>query len=127
MSTLQVLVIDDDVMTHDLIEIALKAIGIESHFATHADVGIQLAIDKQPNLILMDLLLPKSVKGWDVIAHIKGESALSHIPVVAFTAGTGHYIKQALEAGAEGFITKPFTIREFQKSIQHYLKIPYSR
>ncbi len=116
-----VLVIDDDVSLYDLIENTLSMIQVRCEFFNHAEAGIAFAKQHQPHLILMDLLLPKGIKGWEAIGLLKADAQTKHIPVIAFTAGTGHYIKQAMESGASEFIVKPFSINQFQKTVMQYI------
>jgi len=70
------------------------------------------------------LLMPDGMKGWEGIAALKAKPETQHITILAFTASTGHYIKQAIQAGASGFISKPFSIAQFQRTIKEYLATP---
>lgn len=116
-----VLVIDDDKTLYDLIKNALSMVQIDCEFVTTAEAGFEFIQTHQPHLILMDLMLPRGLKGWEAIASLKSNPQTSHIPIIAFTAGTGLYIKQAMDAGAADFIIKPFSISQFQKVIMQYI------
>lgn len=119
-----ILVIDDDHSVHEIVEASLLVAGINCIFAYSAEEGIEKALKHQPQLILMDLLMPDGMKGWEGIAALKSNPETQHITTLAFTASTGHYIKQALQAGAAGFISKPFSIAQFQRTIKEYLATP---
>ncbi len=121
MSVTTILVIDDDQNLYSIIESALSTINIQCIFARTKDVGLSLAIQHLPDLILMDLLLPDSVKGWDVILELKANSNTKHIPIIAFSATNNQQVQLALKAGASDFISKPFSIVQFQRTIQQYL------
>lgn len=121
MSVRTVLVIDDDQNLYSIIESALATVNIQCTFARDSDIGLTLAAQNVPDLILMDLMLPKGVKGWDVIAELKGNPTTKHIPIIAFSATNNQSVQLAIQAGASDFISKPFRIAQFQHTIQQYL------
>jgi len=121
MSVPGVLIIDDDESIYEIVDLALSSIDISCMFAISAETGIELAQQYQPRLILMDLLLPDGMNGWEAIKILKSKPETQHIPIIAFTASTGHYIRQAMQAGAEEFIVKPFSIGQFQRTISKYV------
>lgn len=116
-----VLIIDDDESIYEIIDLSLSSIDISCMFALSAEIGIELAQQYQPRLILMDLLLPHGMNGWEAIKILKSKPETRPIPIVAFTASTGHYIRQAMQAGAAEFIVKPFSIGQFQRTVSQYL------
>ena len=116
-----VLIIDDDHSVHEIVEASLSIIGINCIFAFSDEDGLEIVRQNQLGLILMDLLLPGGMKGWEAIAILRAEPTTHHIPILAFTAGTGHFLKQAMQAGASGFITKPFSIKQFQNTVKQHL------
>ena len=121
MTSLSILLIDDDHSVHEIVGASLFATGIDCTFAFSAEEGIKKALEQQPQLILMDLLMPDGMKGWEGIAVLKSNPATVHIPVLAFTAATGHYVKRAMQAGAIGCIAKPFSITQLQRTIKQHL------
>lgn len=116
-----ILIIDDDRTIHEIVNATLSTAGIDCMFAVSAEEGLAIARQYQPQLILMDLLLPGGMKGWEAIAILRSESATANIPVLAFTAGSGQYIQYAMQAGADGYITKPFSLGQFQKTVKQHL------
>lgn len=120
MSLDTILIIDDDQSVHEIVKASLSTIGINCVSAFSAEEGLEIARQHQPQLILMDLFLP-GMKGWDAIAILRSDPTINHIPVLAFTAGAGQYIKQAMQAGADGYITKPFSIGQLQNTVKQYL------
>jgi len=79
--------------------------------------AVEISKGQKPDLILMDLLMPK-MDGYTACAQIKADEETKGIPVVILTA-VGHELnkKYATEMGAAGYITKPFSIKELIKLI----------
>jgi two-component system alkaline phosphatase synthesis response regulator PhoP len=80
--------------------------------ATNGKEAVAIAKGERPALILMDLMMP-SMDGYTACSEIKGDQLTKVIPVVMLTA-VGHELnkKFAVEMGADGYITKPFTTQE---------------
>lgn len=80
--------------------------------ATNGEEAVEIAKGQKPDLILMDLIMPK-MDGYAACSQIKADQATKGIPVVILTA-VGHELnkKYAAEMGADGYITKPFNIKE---------------
>lgn len=116
-----ILIIDDDKSVFKLIEMALTKMDVQCVFAENAVHGLRLIDDVQPDLIIMDLLLPEGVKGWDAIQMLKSQEATHQIPILVLTAGNSQHIARAMTAGAQDCITKPFVVREFQALVASYL------
>ncbi|TEU17521.1 MAG: response regulator [Dehalococcoidia bacterium] len=80
--------------------------------ATNGEEAVEIAKGQKPDLILMDLIMPK-MDGYAACSQIKADEATKGIPVVILTAvGNELNKKFATEMGAEGYITKPFNIQE---------------
>jgi two-component system alkaline phosphatase synthesis response regulator PhoP len=79
--------------------------------ATNGEEAVEIAKEQKPDLILMDLIMPK-MDGYAACSQIKADQATKGIPVVILTA-VGHEFnkKFATEMGAEAYITKPFNIQ----------------
>ena len=85
--------------------------------ATNGEEAVDIARGQKPALILMDLMMPK-MDGYTACSEIKADQTTKMIPVVMLTA-VGHELnkKYAMEMGAEGYITKPFTTQELMNVI----------
>ena len=85
--------------------------------ATNGEEAVDIARGQGPDLILMDLMMPK-MDGYTACHAIKTDQATKVIPVIMLTA-IGHELnkKFAIEMGAEGYITKPFTTQELMDVI----------
>lgn len=126
MDSFKILAIDDspDNLT------VLKAVtadafpGVTVLTAQNGRKGIALAQSEDPDVILLDIIMP-GMDGFEVCRKLKEEERLRLIPVVFLTAlKTAPELRiQALEAGAEGFLSKPFDIQELTAQIQAMVKI----
>jgi CheY-like chemotaxis protein len=89
--------------------------------AVDGEEGVQAAMAELPDLILMDLSLPK-MDGWTATGHIKKNPKLASVPVIALTA---HAMvgdrEKALAAGCDDYISKPIDLRELANKLQEYL------
>jgi len=92
--------------------------------ATNGKTGIELAVEKNPDVILLDILMP-GIDGFEVCRQLKKDPRLLHIPVVFLTALKDDKKSRirALEAGGEGFIAKPFEEAELIAQIRAMVKI----
>ncbi len=121
MSHARILIVEDNPDNRTLISDILLALNYEVVEATDGEQGVARAVQERPDLILMDLSLPQ-MDGWTATRHIKGNPALTHIPIIALTA---HAMvgdrERALEAGCDDYISKPIDLRELQHKIARYL------
>ena len=80
--------------------------------ATNGEEAVDIAKGQRPTLILMDLMMPK-MDGYTACSMIKADQATKVIPVIMLTAVSHELNKKfAMETGADGYITKPFTTQE---------------
>jgi two-component system, cell cycle response regulator DivK len=112
-----ILIIEDYRDNRDVAELILHDAGYTVTCGSDGRRGIQLAIDLQPDLILMDLALPL-LNGWEATRRLKANAATRHIPVVAFTAHvTQDDLARAHAAGCVAIVAKPFEINAFLAQI----------
>jgi DNA-binding response OmpR family regulator len=105
------LIIEDDDRIYDLISMHLLDLGFETDHAKEGPLGIQKALVKEYNLIVLDLMLPK-LDGFEVCKRIRDKN--KQVPILMLTARSEELDKVlGLELGADDYITKPFGIREF--------------
>lgn len=121
MSKSRILVIEDNRDNMTLIADVLASLDYEVLQATDGEQGVETARQEIPDLILMDLSLPR-MDGWTATRTIKAESNLQHIPIIALTA---HAMvgdrERALEAGCDDYISKPINLRELASKLSDYL------
>ena len=120
--TARILVIEDNPVNMELATDLLEIAGFTVLQADNAEKGIELAKSEMPGLILMDIGLPV-MDGLAATALLKSDAATRHIPVVALTAQAmkGDQEK-AMDAGCDGYITKPIDTREFPRRVAQYIR-----
>lgn len=114
-----ILVIDDDRKTVDLIRLYLEKDGYRVLMAYDGHRAIEIARNKRPGLIILDLMLPE-VDGLDVCCQLRSES---NVPVIMLTAKSTEDDKLAgLDLGADDYVTKPFSPRELVARVRAVLR-----
>ena len=103
-----ILVIDDMSVMVKILKKRLEHWGYRALAADNGEDGLALAHTEQPDLILLDILMPK-MKGREVCARLKGSPKTRDIPVI-FLSGLGlaDHVRIGMELGAEDYIIKPF-------------------
>ena len=105
---LTVLVADDDVVLRSLLVLNLEAEGMNVHEAENGAQALQFALTYQPDLIVLDVMMPVH-DGLKVLRALKDEPSTASIPVVLLTARAGREeIDEGWAAGADYYVTKPF-------------------
>ncbi len=118
----KILVVDDNNDSRELVVKVLKNQGYEMIEAIDGEDALEKAVSEKPDLILMDISIPK-INGYEVTKRLKSLEEVKKIPVVALTA---HAMRgdraKALEAGCEGYISKPINIRELPAQVKSYMR-----
>lgn len=118
----KILVVDDNNDSRELVVKVLKNKGYEMLEAIDGEEALEKAIAEKPDLILMDISIPK-INGYEVTKRLKSIEEFKDTPVIALTA---HAMKgdraKALEAGCEGYISKPINVRELPEQVKSYLR-----
>lgn len=105
-----ILIVEDEINIVDILSFNLEREGYNTIEAYDGQTGLQLAQEQNPDLILLDLMLPK-MDGFEVCRRLRQEG--SAIPILMLTAREEEADKVlGLELGADDYITKPFAIRE---------------
>jgi two-component system cell cycle response regulator DivK len=120
-SVKRILIVEDNDLSLMLLNDLLKVQGYEIFKTSEGLEAINLARDKQPDLILMDIKLP-DICGLDVTRRLKQDDLTKSIPIIAVTAFAtpGDEIK-SLESGCDGYITKPVAIQSLLRTIGSFL------
>lgn len=122
MSYGKILIVEDEEHIRELIRFNLQNNGYEALAAADGLQGLEAARVNLPDLILLDLMLPK-MDGLDVCRAIKADPATAGIPIIMLTARSGETDKVlGLELGADDYLTKPFSIRELMARIKAVLR-----
>ena len=106
----RILIVEDEKNIVDILSFNLSKEGYETLEAYDGEAGLKLALEQNPDLILLDLMLPK-MDGFDVCRNLRKENRST--PVIMLTAREEETDKVlGLELGADDYITKPFSMRE---------------
>ena len=117
----QILLVDDNVLNRRLAQFLLKSRGYIVYEATTGQEALDLARAHLPDLIFMDLQLP-DLDGLTVTKVLKENELTRQIPVIALTAFAMQGDREkALQAGCDGYITKPIDTRSFPAAVSQYL------
>ena len=122
MSGKTVLIVDDEAPIREMIAVALEMADYDYLEAADAREAHALIIDKQPDMILLDWMLP-GTSGVELARRLKKEEATADIPIIMLTAKVEEDNKiQGLEVGADDYITKPFSPRELVARLKAVLR-----
>lgn len=115
-----ILIVDDEEDTLEMLSTILEHENYETWKATNGKEALELA-KRGPNLILLDIRMP-GLSGLEVCRRLKQDEKFKHIPIIIFSAKVlNHDIKLGLEAGAEEYITKPFSTKELVDLIKKHI------
>ncbi|MEK6476130.1 response regulator [Catalinimonas sp. 4WD22] len=115
---MKILIVDDDDIMLQLVAHQLRNLGEYDVFtAANGKNAIQLAKKHQPDMIITDLLMPVA-SGTELVEYIRETLKLSAYIIVVSSIGLEHIQKEALEMGANRFMTKPFDLRQLMECIQ---------
>ncbi len=116
-----ILIIEDEEATRTLLATLLGRGRFRTLEAGDAETGLELARRHRPHCILMDIRLP-GMDGLQATRLLKADPQLRHIPVVAMTGFVGtEEERNALAAGCEGFLSKPFDTRGLLEYLERFL------
>jgi excisionase family DNA binding protein len=107
-----VLIVDDDDRLREYVRVNLEMEGYTVREASSAEEGMHVLDDSRPDLILLDVMMPK-VDGWEMLQRVHDRHGVGAVPVVMFSGKVDARVAdEAAERGAQGFIGKPFDPRE---------------
>ena len=116
-----ILSIEDDSTISNILRIFLERFGYRFYSATSAVAGLEMAYETNPDVIIMDLLMPE-MNGWEVIERLREDS---DIPIIVLSALNDSDSKnRAFEAGADAYLTKPFRFDNLKDSIDDVFESP---
>jgi adenylate cyclase len=119
----RILIADDSPSNRDILQTRLAVQGYELLTATNGEEALEIARESQPDLILLDVMMPK-LDGFEVCRRLKADSSLPLIPVILVTAKTDSKdIVAGLEAGGDEYLTKPVDQAALVARIKSMLRI----
>lgn len=108
MSRHRILIVDDDSATRRLIGQILRPLDLDLEFAVDGVAALDHVSDSRPDLILLDIALPR-IDGWQVLDTLRQGHPATQVPIIVITAhGQGMAAERALRGGADRFFEKPF-------------------
>ena len=116
-----ILVAEDERDIRELINFTLMFAGHKVTQATNGAEALELALEVKPDLIMMDVRMPR-MTGYEACRQMKQQESIRHIPVVFLSAkGQDEEVQTGIEAGAVAYILKPFAPEELTRRIGEIL------
>jgi two-component system cell cycle response regulator DivK len=117
-----ILIVEDNAKNMKLARDVLQSKGYTTLEAVTGEDGVRIAIEKKPDLVLMDIQLP-GINGIEALRQVRADPGCARIPVVAFTASvTSTDRSQISAAGFDGFLSKPINLKEFLDTVKRLLQ-----
>ena len=118
----RILVVDDDPVILRLIEVNLDLEGFDVITANRGEDAIAKAGDADPDLILLDLMMPE-MSGWELAEHLQKNEATAGVPIIFLSARTqDEDRKRGEDLGVAGYVTKPFDPADLVATIRKLTK-----
>jgi two-component system KDP operon response regulator KdpE len=115
----KLLIVEDDVNLVEALRLYLTTAGYQVAVATDGREGLQGLFSDHPDLILLDIMMPK-LDGWEVCSRIR---EVSNVPIIMLTArGQETERVRGLQMGADDYVSKPFSLRELEARIESVLR-----
>jgi two-component system alkaline phosphatase synthesis response regulator PhoP len=117
--------IEDDAHIRELVSYSLKQSGYELVCFAEGPELIQACKDAQPDVVMVDIMLP-GMDGLEILRVLRSEVATKHVPVIMLSAkGTEADKVEALDAGADDYLAKPFGLTELNSRVKALLRRAY--
>jgi two-component system, OmpR family, phosphate regulon response regulator PhoB len=117
----RILVVDDEIDVRKLLEQTLKYKNYEILEAETGQEALEIARDKAPDLILMDVMMPGSLNGVEATRILKTDTKTEFSKIIILTS-CNHTRVEAMKAGADGYLLKPFSPMELLETIEEIIR-----
>ncbi|HYB54118.1 MAG TPA: response regulator, partial [Thermoanaerobaculia bacterium] len=118
----KILVVDDDDDVLLIVQTILGAAGYTAHTARNGREAVEKALELRPQLILLDVMMPE-LSGWEVCTTLKNAPETRQVPIAMLTVKNEiRDLITGMQAGADDYITKPFTRRKLLATVQKLLE-----
>lgn len=122
MANKKILIVDDEAQLVDMVKMRLEANNYDVIVAYDGQEGLDKARKEKPDLIILDLMLPK-MDGYKVCRMLKFDEKYKSIPIIMFTARAQEEDeKVSMEVGANAYVTKPFEPKALLDKIQELIQ-----
>lgn len=120
----RVLIVDDEPDLLSVLHFGLEVEGFDVLEATDGEQGLEMARSHQPDLIVLDLMLPR-MDGYKVCRALKFDDRYKRIPIFILSARSGETDRRlALDLGADAYVTKPYDMKDLVGRIRERLNVP---
>ena len=120
MSSKTILYVEDNEFNRKIVRDLLARTSYRLVEATDGEAGVAMALQEAPNLILMDIQLPK-ISGLDATRRLRADPRTAQIPIIAITSyALSGDDQRALDAGASAYLAKPYSPRELLELIRKF-------
>lgn len=118
----RILIVEDHSDIRGLLRLALDFDTFEIHEANDGRGGLKTCMAVLPDLVLLDVMMPGELDGYQVCTRIKANAALQHIPVVLLTARNSVAdLEMGQRCGADRYLIKPFSPQQLIEVVEHLL------
>jgi len=118
-----ILIVEDNDRNLKLVRDVLQVKGYTTLEAMTGEDGVKLALERKPDLVLMDIQLP-GINGIEALHQIRANPETANIPIIAVTASVMQQDrKQITEAGFDAYVGKPINLKEFLDAVKRALNI----
>jgi len=120
--TQTILIVDDEASIRDMVQLSLELAGFGCLQAANARDAYGLILDKRPDLVLLDWMMPET-NGYELLRRLRRDEQTAKLPVIMLTAKVEESNRvSGLEGGADDYISKPFSVRELVARIRSLLR-----
>ena len=120
----EILIIDDIASNRGLLQQTLEPEGYEIIAVPSGEIGLDIAQKAHPDLIILDIMMPAGMDGFETCRHLKADASTRDIPVIFITAKDDETsVEEGFAVGAVDYITKPFREKEVILRVRTHLKI----
>jgi CheY-like chemotaxis protein len=112
----QILIVDDEHMIVDMLSTFLRLLGHETVDAYSSRQAKDRLAYLEPDVVLLDIMLP-DINGIDLCRELKGEPSTAKLPIIMISAHAPPMIKEANEAGANGYLPKPINLQALRGAL----------
>jgi len=104
----KILYVEDEVDHVAMMKTRIESFGYEFSSANDGEAGLKIALEEKPDLILLDIIMPK-MNGYEVCSALKNNDEMKNIPIIVITASGAKDLEQkCIEAGVEEIMHKPY-------------------
>jgi two-component system phosphate regulon response regulator PhoB/two-component system alkaline phosphatase synthesis response regulator PhoP len=118
----RILIVEDEKAIVEVVSRTLRRHGYETASAADGDSALEMAFSLRPDLVILDLMLPK-MDGWEVCRRLKADRQTASVPVLMLTARREERdVVEGLEIGADDYMKKPFSLSELAARVKALLR-----